>query len=420
MPWKETDAMKERVRLALEWERRWQEARGHVNMSELCREFGVSRDIGYKWINRYRKAGHDVRALDEQSRRPHHSPTAFDEMTIELVVRARKEHPKWGPRKLRAWLVERYPERPIPSDSTIAAILQRRGLARVTRRRRRRVADPRVVLPFVSCDTPNRVWCVDFKGWFRTRDGEKCYPLTITDAYSRYVLRCEGMLDPDGTGVFSVFDSAFREFGLPETIRSDNGPPFASTGAAGLSRLSVWWLQLGIRLERIAPGEPQQNGRHERMHRTLKAETEPQQDLRRQQPVFDFWRREFNDERPHEALAMRTPSKIYVPSSRSYPRPLLHPDAEHAPWRNVVQVDKNGCIVFAKKKVFVSSAIRHLHVELERHDEKRWDVYWGPILLGRIDIGALHRAMTPTRRRRGQVTVLTLTAPRHDEEEAAA
>lgn len=420
MPWKETDAMKERVRLALEWERRWHETRGNVNMSELCREFGISRDVGYKWIKRYRTAGHDVRVLEEQSRRPHHSPTAFDEMTQELVARARKAHPRWGPRKLRGWLLERHPERPIPSASSIATILQRRGLVSPKKRRRRAVPDSRVELPFAACDAPNRVWCVDFKGWFRTLDGEKCYPLTITDAYSRYVLRCEAMLDPDGPGVFSVFDSAFREFGLPDAIRSDNGPPFASTGAASLTRLSVWWLQLGIRVERIAPGKPQQNGRHERMHRTLATETEPQADLRRQQGAFDFWRREFNEERPHEALGMRTPAKIYTQSSQRYPRRLLHPDAEHDPWRNVVQVDKNGFIVFAKRKAFVSSALRHLHVELERHDERRWNVYWGPILLGRVDTEALKRGISPSRRRRGQAIVLSLTAPRHDDEKEAA
>lgn len=414
MPWKETDAMKERVRLVLEWERRWRETRGNVNVSELCREFGISREIGYKWINRFRKAGHDVRAVEERSRRPYHSPTAIDETTQELVVRARKAHPKWGPRKLGAWLVDRYPGIAIPCASTIATILQRRGLARPTKRRRRAGPDPRVTLPFATCDAPNRVWCVDFKGWFRTDDGQKCYPLTITDAYSRYVLRCEAMADPDGPGVFSVFDSAFREFGLPEAIRSDGGPPFASTGAAGLTRLSVWWLQLGIRVERIAPGKPQQNGRHERMHRTLKAECEPQADLRRQQPAFDVWRREFNEERPHEALAMRQPAKIYAPSSRRYPRPLLH--AEHGRWSHVAQVDKNGFIRFDKQRVFVSSALRHLYVELEHVGETTWDVAWGPILLGRIDSRVLARGIAPTRRRRGQTTVLSLSAPRHNEE----
>jgi transposase InsO family protein len=209
------------------------------------------------------------------------------------IVEARKLRPRWGAVKLRAWLRRRFPGVEFPSASAIAAILKRRGLVRVPRRRSPRSPAVGVTAPFPECLEPNAVWCVDFKGWFCTTDGVRCYPLTITDAYSRYVLRCEGVLDPDGPAVQAIFDSAFQEFGLPEAIRSDNGPPFSSTGAGGLTDLAVWWLQLGIRLQRIAPGKPQQNGRHERMHRTLKLETEPQTHLRAQQREFDLWRREF-------------------------------------------------------------------------------------------------------------------------------
>jgi transposase InsO family protein len=407
MPWKETDAMKERVSLVLEWERRWKGGKGRVNVSELCREFGVSRECGYKWIRRYWDAGRDVRAVEERSRRPKNSPTAVDEEMQDVVVSARKAHPRWGPRKLRAVLVERHPGIAFPSASAIAAILKRRGFVLVRRRRRRSRIDPDVSPPFAACAAPNHVWCVDFKGWFLTRDGRKCYPLTITDAFSRYVLRCEALSDPDGMAVYNVFDSVFSEFGLPIAIRSDGGPPFASTGPAGLTALSVWWLRLGIRVERIAPGKPQQNGRHERMHRTLKADVPPQGNVRRQQAAFDLWRREFNDERPHEALALRPPTRIYVPSKERYPRKLLRPDI--ADWDHVASIDKTGSIRFAGRKVFVSSALRNLEVELERTDEHAWNVRWGRILLGRIDHLRLDRGLVPTRRPRDRVTVLSLS-----------
>jgi putative transposase len=412
MPWKETDAMKERTRLVLEWERRWKANKGTVNISELAREFGISRECTYKWIRRYRAADRDVRAVDELSRKPMTSPTAIADEIQDLIVRARKAHPRWGPRKLRALLVDRHPGIEFPSASTLATILKRRGLVLVKRRRRRPRVDPDVSPPFSECNAPNQVWCVDFKGWFVTHDGRKCYPLTITDAYSRYVLRCEAMLQPDGPAVMRAFDSVFSEFGLPLVIRSDNGPPFASTGAAGLTTLSVWWLRLGIRLERIAPGEPQQNGRHERMHRTLKADVEPQANVRRQQAAFDVWRREFNDVRPHEALAMRPPVKVYAPSTRRYPRPLYHPDTSDCD--HLASVEKSGAIRFAGRKFFVSSALRHLVLELVHIDERIWEVRWGRILLGRIHRDKPERGLIPTRRRRGEVSVLSL---RYDDDD---
>ncbi len=325
MAWSKTDVMKERVKFVLEWEQRWNEQEGVVNVSELCREFGVSRECGHKWLRRYRDAGNDLRALEERTRRPQHSPARVDDAIEETIVEARKVRPRWGAIKLLAWLRRRFPGVAFPSASAAAAILKRRGLIRMPKRRRGRVPVGAVTAPFPHCVAANAVWCVDFKGWFVTGDGERCYPLTITDAYSRYVIRCEGVRDPDGHAVFEVFDSAFREYGLPAAIRSDNGPPFASTGAATLTKLSVWWLQLGIRVERIARGKPQQNGRHERMHRTLKLETEIRADLRKQQREFDLWRRDYNHERPHAALGDAPPATVFEPSSRRYPRPLKHP-----------------------------------------------------------------------------------------------
>jgi len=354
MPWVKTDAMKERVKFALEWERRWKATHGgRVDMAELCRMFGISPPTGYLWIARYRAAGHDLRALQEQSRRPHSNPRATALHVEELVVDARKERPRWGARKLRAWLVDRYPGRVWPSASCIADILRRRGLA-VPRRRHKRVVP--LTQPFAACDRANAVWCVDFKGWFRTGNGEKCYPLTLIDAYSRYLLRCEGAVDPDGRRVQTIFDSAFREFGLPSAIRSDNGPPFASTGAGGLTALSVWWLRLGIRLERIEPGKPQQNGRQERFHLTLKLDVPPERDLRAQQRAFDLYRVDYNEQRPHEALGQKPPATAYERSRRFYPRPQMHVDV--APYCHQAAVDKSGSIRWQSCRSKVSAVIQ--------------------------------------------------------------
>jgi len=406
MPWSETDMMKERVRFVLEWERRWNDGEGEVNVSELCREFGVSRECGYKWIRRYRAANQSLVGVEERSRRPHRSPTATQVAVQEVVVEARKLHPRWGAVKLRAWLRRRLPGVEFPSPSAIAAILKRRGLVRIARCRRRSAPAVGVTAPFPECTEPNSVWCVDFKGWFRTGDGERCYPLTITDAFSRYLLRCEGVLDPDSKAVRMIFDSAFQEFGLPLAIRSDNGPPFASTGAGGLTDLSVWWLQLGIKLQRIASGKPQQNGRHERMHRTLKLETEPQHDRRAQQRVFDLWRREFNEERPHAALDNRPPATIYVPSSRRYPRPLKL--VEPSAFSQACQVDKDGFIRFQRRKIFISSALAYLHVELDLVGFDVWEIRWGQIVLGRYNAMRSDRGLILARRKRGEVSVLSV------------
>jgi putative transposase len=406
MPWSETNVSKERVRFVLEWERRWRRGEGEVNVSELCREFGVSRECGYKWLRRYRDGGCQLAALEERSRRPRNSPTATSEGVQDLIAAARKHQPKWGPVKLRSWLAGRRPDIELPSASAIAAILKRRGLVRVTKQRRRRGPVAGVTPPFGECDAPNRVWCIDFKGWFLTLDGHKCYPLTITDQYSRFVLRCEALADPDGAAVFRILDSAFREFGLPDAIRSDGGPPFASTGPAGLTTLSVWWLQLGIKVQRIAPGKPQQNGRHERMHRTLALEVEPQANLRAQQRAFDYWRRQFNEERPHAALGNRPPACIYQPSSRRYPRPLIHP--EPGAWNRSEKVDHRGYIRFDRRKIFIGSAIAFLRVALETVGETVYAVYWGTILLGRIDTRDPDRRIRPTRRRRDAVSVMSL------------
>lgn len=402
MTWKTTDTMKERTKFVFEWERRWNEAQGGpVNMAQLCRMFGVSRQTGYTWVGRYREAKFDVRAVAERSRRPKTSPTALAPEVEDLIVEARKHWPKWGPRKLRQRLVEANPGVPVPSASVMSKVLKRRGLT-VPRRRRRRIVPAGVASPFRGCDAPNDVWCIDFKGWFLTGDGMRCYPLTLIDAFSRYLLRCEALCEPDGVHVRKILDSAFLEFGLPLAIRSDGGPPFASTGPARLTELSVWLLQLGIRIEIIAPGKPQQNGRLERFHRTLKAETAspPSSDRRAQQRLFDVWRRQYNHERPHEALQLRRPQTVYAPSSRRYPRPLVKTSFD--PFSEVARVDKNGFIKWRQRNVFISSALKHEYVQLgPDHADERWNVRWGAIPLGRLDEHRPERGLIVARRPRG-------------------
>lgn len=227
----------------LEWEKRWKEARGgRVDVAELCRTFGVSRQTGYVWLRRFQDAGHDVRALEDRSRRPHTSPTAVPVEMRDFIVQMRKQRPRWGPRALRAWLVDRHPGRQFPSASTFALILERNGLTTPRRRRRRRRV-PQLAAPLGVAAAPNAIWCIDFKGDFCTADGIRCYPLTVVDAFSRYCVRCEALVEPTGRWVEHVLDSAFREFGLPAAIRSDNGPPFAASGPAGLSAVAVWLLR---------------------------------------------------------------------------------------------------------------------------------------------------------------------------------
>jgi putative transposase len=401
MPWKATNPMKERTKFVLEWERRWNEAEGgRINMAELCRMFGVSRQSGYTWVERYREANFDLTGVNERSRRPKTSPHALAPELEDLIVAARKLHPHWGARKLHAHLVEVNPGKPVPSASVMSKVLKRRGLT--TPRRRRRSAPARgVTAPFSGCEAPNDVWCIDFKGWFETADGVRCYPLTLIDAFSRYLLRCEALLEPDGKHVREILDSAFLEFGLPRAIRSDGGPPFASMGPARLTELSVWLLRLGIRIEIIAPGKPQQNGRLERFHRTLKAETAapPAAHIAAQQRVFDPWRRQYNHERPHEALGLRPPARLYMPSKLRYPRPLV--DYTPDPFGALARVDKNGFIKWHRKRVFVSSALKHEVLEVSLKDDHRWSVSWGAILLGHLDEHRPDRGLIVPKRRRG-------------------
>ena len=299
-------------------------------------------------------------------------------------------------------LTERNPGLQIPSASLIAKVLKRRGLTK-PRRKRRKAAAIGVAAPFAGCNKPNDVWCIDFKGWFLTADAVRCYPLTLIDAFSRYLLRCEALLDPDGKQVQRILDSAFLEFGVPGAIRSDGGPPFASTGPARLTELSVWLLRLGIRIEIIAPGKPQQNGRLERLHRTLKAETTkpPASDCAAQQRLFDRWRGEYNHERPHEALQLQTPGSVYRRSRHHYPRPLV--ESSFDPVGTVTRVDKHGAIKWNRRNVHISSALRYEYIDLalDPDVDGRWNVRWGDIPLGYLDDHRRDRGLVFARRTRG-------------------
>jgi transposase InsO family protein len=386
MAWKATCVMDERMKLVSEW------LAGERSKAEICRRYGVSRKTGYKIAGRYALEG--ALGLLDRSRAPHGHANAVgaDEEAMILALRAR--HPSWGPRKIKARLELVHGERRWPAASTIGALLDRHGL--VARRRPPRPGTP-PALPLCAVSAANQVWGIDFKGWFRTGDGARCDPLSISDLGSRYVIRLQAVTRPDEAHVWPVIEAAFREFGLPERMRSDNGPPFASTGAGGLSRLSVKLIKAGVVPERIRPGKPQQNGRHERLHRTLKAETAqpPAASLRAQQQRFDEFRRVFNEERPHEALGQKTPASHFAPAARSYSCRLKEP--EYPDGHHVRRVRQNGEIKWEGALIFLGEALVGEPVGIAATDDGRFSVHFGQVYLGYLDHrGTLIRQPTPS------------------------
>jgi putative transposase len=359
-----------------EWKRQ------EVSLAELCRGYGISRQTGYKWLERYELEGEP--GLEEHSRAPLQHPQAMLPEVSQALVSLRSQHPSWGPRKLRAYLQRDTPKIVWPAVSSIGDLLRREGLAHPRRKRKR---TPPYTQPLQHAGAPNQVWCADFKGWFLTQDGARCDPLTITDAYSRYLIRCCAVKKTDGEHAWAVFEAAFREFGLPEAIRTDNGPPFASRAPGGLSQLSMLWLRLGIRHERIEPGKPQQNGRHERMHQTLKQETASpsERNLRRQQMAFLRFQQEYNQTRPHEALQYETPASRYVGSERRYPAKL--PELEYPEGAHLRRVSHQGSVRLHGVRMFVSALLAWEVVgllEIETYPD--WlEVYYGPLVIGWMD-----------------------------------
>ena len=374
MPWKESRAVDQRLQFLAEYQTK------ETTIIDLCRQFGISRPTAYKWIKRYERLGPE--GLLELSRRPKSCSHAIPEEIENEVLAVRNRHPTWGPRKIGARLEHLDPDAEWPAPSTIGQILNRAGLTKPQRIRRKVTPS---IPPFGDITAPNQVWCIDFKGWFRTGDGQRCDPLTITDAFSRYLIRCQVVNKMDTPHVMAVCDAAMREFGLPDRIRSDNGSPFSGPGLLGLSRLSLKWLRLGIGHERIQPGCPQQNGRHERMHRTLKAETTqpPAATLASQQRRFNEFRKQFNNERPHEALDYQTPSQLYVCSARPYPNHI--PEFEYAREFLVRAINHSGDMSWHQGRVFISRILGGDRVGLLQISDERYRVFYGPLVLGEFD-----------------------------------
>ena len=374
MVWNETCAMEERMRFVTSW------LQGEESIATLCRRYGVSRKTGYKWLSRYR--GEGVSGLEDRSRTPHGNSRSIASAVATALIEVRQRHPHWGPRKVKAWLERYEPDVPWPAASTIGCLFDRVQLT-VPRKRRRRVAPHGE--PFAACRAANDVWCVDFKGWFMTGSGRRVDPLTLSDAHSRFLLRCEAVDRADEAHVWPVLVSAFREYGLPRALRSDNGPPFASLAAGGLSRLSVKLIKAGIRPERIEPGKPQQNGRHERMHLTLKQETAspPAGTLRAQKWRFARFRDIYNTERPHEALGQLPPATFYVSSPRPFDGVLRSPDYDGD--TVIRRVRQSGEIKWRGKLVFLSAVLVGEPVGLTEIADDVWLVRYGPVVLGRIN-----------------------------------
>jgi transposase InsO family protein len=365
--------MTERIRFVLDHERRF------YSMTELCQRYGVSRKTGYKWLRRFKEGG--TEAMADRSRRPHSCPHRTPDHCVDAILEKKRRHPSWGAKKIVPRLRSRYPDEPWPAISTGSAILERHGLVKPRRRLRKRGHQGR---PDTPMDKPNAVWTIDFKGQFRTRDGVYCYPLTLADGHSRFLLGCQGFLSPCLDSTKKTLTRLFREYGLPRIIRSDNGTPFASSAIGRISRLSVWWIKLGIYPELIEPAHPEQNGRHERMHRTLKAETArpPAGNLAAQQRRFNLFRTEYNEERPHEALGQETPASVYRPSDRPFPEKA--PTIEYPGHFEVRRVSNNGGIRWNSRWVNVSHVLATESVGFEEVDDDLWNVYFGPVWLGRF------------------------------------
>jgi putative transposase len=378
MAWRVSGVLEKRKEFVTDYES------GDWTMSQLCRLYGISRVTGYAVLRRWREGGEA--GLGDRSRAPLRHPNQTPAEIEALVLGLRREHPLWGPRKLKAVLERRHPELVIPASSTIGEMVDREGLTH--RRRKRRRVEP-YTQPFQAATAPNDEWACDFKGWFRTGDGMRIDPLTITDTSSRYLLRCQAVEKADTARVKAVFAAVFREHGLPRAMRSDNGPPFASCAVGGLSQLSVWWIKLGIVPQRIQAGHPEQNGRHERMHRTLEENTAspPAAESRAQQQAFHRFQQEYNEVRPHEALGMCTPASVYCSSPRPFPERL--PEPEYGTAMKVRRVFKHGQFFWNGHNVFLSKVLAGERIGLLPIDDRyqRIDLAWYPV--ARLDTHTL-------------------------------
>jgi putative transposase len=372
MPWQECSKMDERLRFVarlLEGEK----------MAVLCREFDISRKTGYKIFSRYKDCG--LEGLTDRSRRPYRQGCQLPFQIENLILQLKGEYPSWGAPKIREKIRRKHNEIQLPAISTVHAVLDRHGLVSRPRRRRYKAQGTELSRPL----QPNELWCADYKGEFMLADRRYCYPLTITDAASRYLLSCEALSSTKGKYAFTVFERVFRDFGLPKAIRTDNGVPFASPNSLfGLSKLSVWWLRLGISIERIKPAHPEQNGRHERMHLTLKKEaTKPAaKNFLQQQGKFDRFIEVFNQERPHQAIGMKYPAELYVSSSRSYTGLT---DLEYPFHDRTITVTCCGRICIGRRKINLSTVFAGQNVGIKQVSDKVWLVSFMQYDLGFFD-----------------------------------
>lgn len=375
MPWRDVKPMDEKILFIAD------HLREQGDFSALCERYGISRKTGYKWVKRYRADG--LEGLAERSRRPHATtgeiPYTIRKAIIELRGQGRDPA---GPKKIQELLSRRFADQPIPSKTTIYNVLKREGVLEPRRRRRHVQPSPHGL---ATATAPNELWSADFKGQFKMGNGRWCYPLTVMDHASRYLLGCQGLDGPRFVETRAEFERLFQEYGLPNRLRTDNGVPFASTATGGLSHLSIWWIRLGIMPERIEPGQPQQNGRHERMHRTLKlAVTHPPAANRAaQQELFDRFRIDYNERRPHEALGQRSPQSCYSPSSRPYPNHL--PELEYPSYFQCQKVSCNGIAYWTGRRIYISYLLVGEWVGLEEVGDGIWAVYFGPLRLGSFD-----------------------------------
>jgi transposase InsO family protein len=376
MPWEVSGVVEKRKQFLAEY------ATGEWTMSDLCRAHGITRPTGYAVVRRYAQAGE--RGLEEQSRAPRRHPNQTPAEIEAHVLALRRKHPRWGPRTLKKLLDDA--GICCPAASTVGELLDREGLT--NHRVKRRKVEP-YQRPFQLVGEPNDEWAGDFKGWMRTGDGERIDPLTISDTCSRYLLRCQAVEKTNTEQVQAIFEAAFREYGMPRAMRTDNGAPFASRAIAGLSRLAVWWIKLGIIPQRIEPGHPEQNGRHERMHRTLKEATvsPPRANRRAQQRAFDQFRQEYNQLRPHQGLAMQTPQAVYRSSLRPYPARVREPEYDTA--MKVRRVFKHGQFFWQRHDVFLSKVLYGERIGLLPIDDRYYRVYFATTPIARLDTRSL-------------------------------
>lgn len=375
MPWKDVKPMDQRLLFIADYLRKT------AAFSKLCTHYGISRKTGYKWVQRYQQLGLD--GLNEQSRRPLNSPAKVPYKIQQAIIELRQKRKITpGAKKLQILLAQRFPNESVPSKTTIYNILKREQLINPRTRSRKISPYPQ---PFAPVQHVNELWSADFKGQFKMRNGQWCYPLTIMDHKSRYLLCCDGLGNTATPNTQKAFKRLFKEYGIPQRIRTDNGVPFATRATGGLSQLAIWWIRLGILPERIQPGKPQQNGRHERMHRTLKhaATRPPSSSMRRQQQQFDVFCEEYNYQRPHEALDQQTPASQYTPSLREYPDKLL--EMAYPDYYDVKKVSQSGVVYWRNRMVYVSHLLEDEHIGMDEVDDGIWDIYFGPIKLGRFD-----------------------------------